>query len=52
MAKFNCIEMHTKRFREKAKEVLESGGAIRKQETKSSPTIKVVDLKMPAGGGC
>lgn len=52
VTEFNCINMHTKRFREKAKEVFESGGAIRKQEAKSSPTIKVVDLKMPAGGGC
>jgi len=52
MTQFNCIEMHTKRFREKAKALLESGGAIRKQETKPSPSIKVVDLKMPAGGGC
>jgi len=50
--RFDCIEVHTTRFRGEAKNFFISGKAIREQATRPVPVIKVVEIDMSAQGGC
>jgi rhodanese-related sulfurtransferase len=48
----DCLEVHTMRFRGEARDYFQSGKAIKEAENPAVPVIKVVDVEMPASGGC
>ncbi|MBE0661855.1 MAG: YeeE/YedE family protein [Bacteroidales bacterium] len=48
----DCLELHTVRFRENAKNYFQSGQAIKMEDKSPVPVIKVVEIEMPASGGC
>jgi hypothetical protein len=48
----DCIEMHTARFREKARDYFQSGKAEKEPEQAPVPVIQIIDIDMPASGGC
>lgn len=48
----DCLEVHTMRFRGEARDYFQSGKAIKEVEKPAVPIIKVVEVEMPASGGC
>ena len=48
----DCLEVHTIRFRENARNYFQSGKAIKEVERPATPVIKVIEVQMPASGGC
>jgi rhodanese-related sulfurtransferase len=48
----DCLEVHTVRFRESARDYFQSGKAIKEAPRPAVPVIKVVEVEMPASGGC
>lgn len=48
----DCLEIHTIRFRGEARDYFQSGKAVKEAEKTVVPVIKVVEVEMPASGGC